>query len=765
MQHDKSNGNRTQAVQVPADQQLRGADERRLKGRAARRIAKFALSALASLALATPERADFTATGQFRYRDRVFSYSGFTGSEPSLPIRKTFVQVLDSDTNTVLASGNTDNDGNFSIFVPASGNLNIVFRAVAKSQKFGNSRLFVTTADGINYSVSSSVFSSWDTSQDLDMGTVISEKVFSGSYQFNPFNALDQSIAAVEYIGSIGGGHPPQNFTVRWPVTGGSSASGTTVNLDQDDGYDDVVILHEVGHVVHNIFSESDNPGGFHSFGQSDQDPRLSFGEGWASFFAGAVRNYKGEFDPGIYIDAWGNGPLFSVGLRKRMENGSPNPTGTDGEADEAAVFCALWDLIDDEATNDGGTTDDDEIDGSFDFDGLSADELQWAAFVSNTVADAPNCTIRDLWDGLFAGQNHGRYDELEGIFREWKINFYLDANEPNNGSANGTAVSPTSSWSSTQTLYYSGATPPVPGINDRDYYLMLVNEGEELRAETRYPGGISDAETYADPHLRIRRPDTTIFAEDDDSGTGRNALLSGLIADTSGEWRFVVRTVHSYRKTGSYQYRFYKIGSAVNSIAPAQVSAVNVGGQTVTLTGQDLDQVTGIQVDGIALTPGSDYQIVNPSTITFEMPLVSQLGLVDIEITTPSKTIIPRIEVLENIPPTLNIEPLSITQATGFDIQLGAGVADFAYVNVSPDLIPTVIPGLFSLDIGNNLTTLFTPWKTLVGGGGSKARHFGPFSGLIGVTVHWQAFVADFDTVYAAPFASSNVLTTTIVN
>lgn len=140
--------------------------------------------------------------------------------------------------------------------------------------------------------------------------------------------------------------------------------------------------------MIHNAYSDSDGPGGSHGFAQGDQDPRLSLGEGSASFFAGAVRQHAGLFDPGFYLDADGHGGTGTIQPRMRFETGSPFAGLTGGEADEGTVFCALWDVLDRADTNDKSPgVDDDALDGSQTFAGLSADAAHWAVFTGRSRA------------------------------------------------------------------------------------------------------------------------------------------------------------------------------------------------------------------------------------------------------------------------------------------------------------------------------------------------------------------------------------------
>lgn len=512
---------------------------------------------LVSALLAPTASAAFTVTGTFQYVDRAFSFTGFTGAQPSLPIRFARVEVIDNVTNTVLASGETSALGAISIAVPTNGTADIVVRCFARSDRFGSNRLRVTNGT-TTYSVSSNVFSAWNLATNLDVGTVVGQKVFSGSYQGSPFNLLDQMVAGIDYVKSLGSGNPSQTLTLTWPNAGGSYATGLTAHISEDDGYDDMVILHEFGHVVHNHYSDSDSPGGSHSFGQSDQDPRLSFGEGFATYFAGAVRQFQGISDPAFYMDCNGTGGtgIGSVGLRMRHENGTPYSAQVAGEADEGAVFCTLWDLADTTATPDGNVTDDDPVNGSFTFTGgISGERAVWNSFIG-PFKTAANTTIRDLWNGMFSPTNYGHQTEVEAVFNGWDMLFFEDALEPNNDSAAATPIVLSSTWSATRSLYYATSPNGAPGDGDQDWYRFPATAGSTIEIETRYPGAAADANTYADTFVELRRPNGTLFLSSDAGGSGRNGKLTNIVLDLSGNWLAVVRTTHLYRKTGSYDLR-----------------------------------------------------------------------------------------------------------------------------------------------------------------------------------------------------------------
>lgn len=724
---------------------------------------------LLSLALASAASADFTASGVFRYRDRAFTFnSGFTGSEPTLPVRKAFVQVLDNGSGAVLANGTTDDTGAFSILVPGTGTRDIAVRCQSRSQLFGGSRVRVTTTSDVLYSVSSAVFAGWSQDTNLNVGTVTAEKVFSGAFQANPFNLLDMGVLAVEYVMSLGSGNPTGDINLRWPVSGDSFASGFTAFMSDDDGYDDVVILHELGHVVHNMFSQSDSPGGTHSFGDSDQDPRLSYGEGWASFFAGAVRQFAGVFDPGIYLDANGTSAGF-IQLRARLENASPFTSSTSGEANEVGVACMLWDIVDTTATNDGGITDDDGLDGSVTFaGGIDGDQMQWNTF-TGPVATAPNLTIRNHWNAFFAPVNHGSYDLLRDVFDAFETRNYLDALEPNNGTATASPIPVDGSWQPIRTLYYSAGNPPAPGEGDSDFYSFSLNSGDGFEAETRYPNGAADADTYVDPYIRVRRPNGTILAQTDSGGVGRNARLAGLVADQTGTWTVEVTTIHGYRRTGSYQVRVKRDGITVTSVSPSTVPVLTASPNPITITGVGLSNVTGMTLGGVPLAPiflgTGNYLILNDSTITLSvLPTLPVLGTLDLVISSATASVTRQLTVQEVASPLLTTSSPLTNQVAGITMNAASKVQDWMWVCVSTFNTPTVFPGLTTLAIGADNAFVYVAWKPFISPSGKASIHFGPLSDLAGVTLYWQAFVLQVQSNYDPPWPTTSVVNTLIL-
>lgn len=583
--------------------------------------------ALASL-VAGAAAQTFTVTGNFQYEDKEWSYGGWNGSDPERPVRYADVFVLNAATQAVLGTGSTDADGEFSIEATSIGTANIRVRCDADTNlhpTFQRIRA-INTSGGADYTVFSPTFSAHDTSTPLDVGTTTALKLVSGGREGNPFNMLDMGVDAWEYItGPLVNDTPVGNTVqVTWPGGSGSFATGSTANMAQDDGYDDAVILHELGHVVHNLYSDSDSPGGSHSFGQSNQDPRLSFGEGYATFFAGTVMIEQLDREA-IYLDANGASQTGGVGLRARLETRAPWTNSTRGAADELAVAAALFDLLDDEDSADqSGGIDDDGLIASSTVNGKTTHRAWWDAF-EGPMNIAANMTLNDAWNGWFSEHGAGGlHADVEAAFENHLIYFSNDPDEPNEFLGDGVPIHGFGVWSDRRTLYTSPDSPPAPGEGDKDWYRFDAVIGSVLDIATRYPNGSSDADTQVDTDLALWDPDNNKVAEDFDTGTGRNAAIRDFTITKTGSWQFRVRSTHSYRTYGHYdfwvRYDFENFLPSITSGPSAMPETIGEGESSslsVVATDAQALSYTWTPLDGGAISgSGANVSFDAPATV-----------------------------------------------------------------------------------------------------------------------------------------------------
>ncbi|RKY21181.1 MAG: hypothetical protein DRQ55_05245 [Planctomycetota bacterium] len=598
-------------------------------------LAAAAVSLLTSAAAAQT----FTVSGAFEYEDKGWSYNGWTGTDNMKPIRRADVHVINDATQAVLASGSTGQDGSFSLDVNSAGVLDIVVRVDCDTlQATGFQRIRVTTEGNAEYQSLSPVSAGHDTNLDLDIGTVSVLKITSGSNEASPFNLHDMAVHAWEYImgTDIGEGMAPQTIRLYWPGGSGSYASGNDAHIATDDGYDDPVILHEIGHVVQNMYSDSDSPGGSHVFGDSNQDPKLSMGEGFGTAFGSAVMDQQMNRQA-IYMDANGSSQSGGVQLRARIETTVPYSGDAYGAADELAVAATLFDLIDSAASPDQSTgSDDDDIGTGTTIGGLNRHKAWWDVF-TGPVASASNLTLNHAWDGWFSEHGiNGMQAELTDLFDNRRVRFYADADEPNNAQAAATSVGVNNSWRNNLTLYYSASNPPAPGTGDKDWYEFDAVIGSRIDVSTRYPNGVGDADTQCDTTLDLYTPGGGFVASDLGSGTGRNAFIDGYTITETGPWATRVRSGSSTRRYGRYDLRLsweFKNELPEVTAGPSATPSTIDDSSTSVLSVTATDPNAG-QVLSYSWTPlGGGTIVGSGASVSFDPPSVAVSTDFDVEL------------------------------------------------------------------------------------------------------------------------------------
>jgi hypothetical protein len=291
----------------------------------------------------TGDGAPFTLNGSVAYQDLTQNASGFTGGSTLQAVRQAAVQVVRCSDSAVLGSDTSAGNGAFSVTASNTGPLGVYVRVLAQVD---STNFDVTVRDqtaGALYALRSTAFDERSppalnlSASSADIGAV--------------FNILDQALIAVAYVdAAVALAAPLTPLTMVWEAdTTNTTAffpSPTAPKievLDQPgaafpdtDGYDDMVILHELGHYLADQLSRDDSPGGTHSAGSTDQDARLSWSEGWGDFFSGAA---AGNPD---YVDTFAPVPAGGA-LQLNLEDS----TASGGATSEAGVARALWDALD----------------------------------------------------------------------------------------------------------------------------------------------------------------------------------------------------------------------------------------------------------------------------------------------------------------------------------------------------------------------------------------------------------------------------------
>jgi hypothetical protein len=210
----------------------------------------------------------------------------------------------------------------------------------------------------------------WDTHRIVDDRFVLSagrqrrDLQVEATSAAKALNILDVVRRGLEFAVAIYPDGPPElpHLIVVWeegtPSPCGTCYGGNRIDLqgspDDPDGYDDDIVLHEVGHFVQDALSVEDSPGGSHD--GTPTDPLLAYSEGVATFFSCWVRQSD------TYQDYRAEG--WKIRQHEDLDEayrGTSDGTVA-GDVSEILVTALLWDLVDD--------------DGQEPYDRLSGDDL-----------------------------------------------------------------------------------------------------------------------------------------------------------------------------------------------------------------------------------------------------------------------------------------------------------------------------------------------------------------------------------------------------
>lgn len=354
-----------------------------------------------------------TVSGKVRYENRIFNEIG-QGSPNTIefkPVRfADFAIISASDSTTVLGDGETDGDGDFTIQVKAKIGDTLLLRCYAR-QDNPDYNIVINDQIGQGHKISSGQIPISANTATINLDIV------EASGEGGAFNIFDCLIEGTKKVKELSGSAPPL-ITVNWQkgISLGTAYNNNTIELNgasaDPDEYDDAVILHEYGHFVMDKYSSDKSPGGSHQPKDTNQDIRLSWSEGWATYFSGVVKNIS------LYIDTGRIGTSENTTLNiENLDYYNPidgfrslNDTAI-GQDTEAAVSSILWDIFD-SADDDGDALT------------LSAQPI-WEAFVG--IRSFPDNVLEDFYSIFLTNPANESYrTQIDNIFASRKV-FYSD--------------------------------------------------------------------------------------------------------------------------------------------------------------------------------------------------------------------------------------------------------------------------------------------------------------------------------------------------
>ena len=293
------------------------------------------------------------------------------GSTTADPARGVTVELVDS-ADAVVASGQTDANGDYSLTVPSGESLRLRARAemFATGTASWNFRVVDNTAGNALYVIEGPASVADGDTQERSL---LAESGWGGSsYTADrsaaPFAILDSVYQAFNLVLSADPQTQFPTLTLNWsennrPVSGDLTVGEITTsfytrdtqgdsvifllgaaNSDTDE-YDGHVVIHEWGHYFEDRFARSDSVGGPHSGGDR-LDLRVAFSEGYGYALAGMVTD-----DP-ITRDSGGANQAGGFTIDVEDDNFATNPSGNrnPGWYSEGSVQLILYDMFDSQA-------------------------------------------------------------------------------------------------------------------------------------------------------------------------------------------------------------------------------------------------------------------------------------------------------------------------------------------------------------------------------------------------------------------------------
>jgi hypothetical protein len=289
----------------------------------------------------------YSTSGRATYEDFAPTLNGLSTTARLLPIRQAKVEVVQASDNTVLATGATDDNGDFKINFNMTTPGAYFVRALTTRVSDEVDQEVVNSSNSL-YSVKSAQQNS-STTRNATGIVLASTRANSFAGAFNIFDLGLLGFREAKARFGVSMPHLTWSWTTGQPQCGGTAscfqAASNTISVlssaDDPDEYDDTVLAHEFGHfIMAQVSDRVRAPGGDH--GGQKVNPLLAWSEGSATFLGQwIVRSPQ-------YLDtkATGMGPSFNIEQIASASQGTSDGT-LSGDVSEFSVAAILWDLAD----------------------------------------------------------------------------------------------------------------------------------------------------------------------------------------------------------------------------------------------------------------------------------------------------------------------------------------------------------------------------------------------------------------------------------
>jgi hypothetical protein len=468
--------------------------------------------------------------GKVTFVKRLYNEQGLTGDRVVKPVRYGAVEIVREVDGSVVATTFTDKNGSYCTDVRQLTSFSTVYPRVASKTDPQKFKIVVTGDDGGLYSRPGDPFDASKPGiykRDFPLPLMAQPSGFEFPFS-GAFNIMDVLTTGEEKAVELTGQAPSDTLFGVWTPGSvfGSGSVGTYFGADEQtdnafivlsggaaggpdvgdhDEYDDDVIFHEFGHFMAYSFSKPSEIGGPHYLNDNTQDIRLSWSEGWATFFSAAIRNnplmvntYAG--DPGSLNQEFS----YSFNIEKPSSAvltgiGTPLEEYGTYTTSEIAVAAVLWDLLD--GYGEGGD--------------VSAEGLQrvWQIVGQFKTILPPTVTL-ETFATYFKNFFPASFANFATTATLRKIEFVPDAYESRPDDVRGSA--PDAGLVATcHTLYPAG---------DVDYAKFTVNVPRSVTVETfNLSNGADTFLQVVDANDQVVVWGSGVSAQDDDAGSLRS--------------------------------------------------------------------------------------------------------------------------------------------------------------------------------------------------------------------------------------------------
>lgn len=504
-----------------------------------KRAASIFGSALLVLGFSTlPAAANWVASGTFQYVDREQDQNGFTGAQPVRPVRLADIEVVDANKTgrkAILAQGATTLSGSFSITVSDSSVRSVYVRVITRSNITSSLHIDIRQNTGstpIYYASSTATIPGHSPNVNVNFGTLVIPIGAGGE----AFNLYDQLLRGCDYVASLAGSRPDasRHVTAVWGLNNGVANSfydvaASRVVLRDTAGYDDTVVLHEMGHHIIRKYSATSTPGGANTFSLCNLDIRLSFDEGWATYFGNSTLRFAGFPRSNIYTRTTGApGP---GNLVRYADLETDTQYLCEGATSELVVTSIMWDIVDGASTPDTTPGVEDAHD-TLDV----ADSEMWQVMTSGIPGDL-NISLEDFWDSWFLSPvSNGFRPQMIDIAAHHGVEYFEDTREVNDTAAQATSA-PTDG-STTHSSLFRDSNLDGAGAEDFDWFYFGASAGQSYAIET--------LNLRSDGNTSLRLYDTngtTVLVLNDDRAPGDDSSLIEWVAPRTDQ--FFARVHH----------------------------------------------------------------------------------------------------------------------------------------------------------------------------------------------------------------------------